>query len=98
MKGMELSVDALVNMTTVQIYFMKVVQKQTYAVELHEEVVEAIQALDRHVSFSLYERYRDSLPSISNPPGEGMEKEIALLMGVSLNNNADDTEDEWIRE
>ena len=94
MNGMELSVESLVNMTSVQIYFMKVVQKQTYDVELHEEVVETIQALDRHVSFSFYERYRDSLPSISNPPGEGMEKEIALLVGVSINKNADDTEDE----
>jgi hypothetical protein len=42
----------------------------------------------------LYERYRDSLPSISNPPLEGMEKEIALLARMSLNKNEYDTEDE----
>jgi hypothetical protein len=91
---MEDSVEALVNMTTVQIYFMNVVKEQTYAIALQEEVVVAFQALDMLDVYWLYDRYRDSLPSISNPPLEGMEQEIALLARMSLNKNEYDTEDE----
>ena len=98
MNNMEDTVEALANMTTVLIYFMNVVKKQTYAVDLQEEVVVAFQALDMRNVYWLYERYRDSLPSISNPPLEGMEKEIALLARMSLNKNEYDTEDEWTRE
>ena len=89
---MEDTVEALANLTTVQIYFMNVVKKQTYAVEFQEEVVVAFQALDMRDVYWLYERYRDSLPSISNPPLEGME--IALLARISFNKNEYDTEDE----
>ena len=91
---MEDTVEALANLTTVQIYFMNVVKEQTYDVEFQEEVVVAFQALDMRDAYWLYERYRDSLPSISNPPLEGMEQEIALLARISLNKNEYDTEDE----
>lgn len=89
---MDVSVEQLAAMTTVQHWFMQVVQTQSYFTSFEDEVVVAMQSLDRDIFISFFECYCVHMPAIANPPVELMEREIVSLIHSRWEN--DDTEDE----